>query len=95
MLGGETIPKDIAAILKDAANCSLAYKTWAGAKTVIRLISRCEKETGVSLQLPWSKAAMATFVGWCIRRDMRDSTIKAYTSRIRKLHTINKCRHRQ
>ena len=89
MLGGETIPKDIAAILKDAANCSLAYKTWAGAKTVIRLISRCEKETGVSLQLPWSKAAMATFVGWCIRRDMRDSTIKAYTSRIRKLHTIN------
>ena len=59
MLGGETIPKDIAAILKDAANCSLAYKTWAGAKTVIRLISRCEKETGVSLQLPWSNPFMS------------------------------------
>ena len=76
-----------------SANSSLAYKTWAGTKTVTRLIEKCEHETGVSLALPWSSGAMATFIGWNIQKQKMESTIKIYISKVRvrchiKSHTI-------
>ena len=89
MEGAENIPAPIKDTLLDNANSSLAYKTWAGTKTVLRLMQKCERATGVSLSLPWSPAAMATFVGWNIQLNKRDSTIKVYVSKVRKIHTMN------
>ena len=66
-----------------SANSSLAYKTWAGTKTVTRLIEKCEHETGVSLALPWSQGAMATFTGWNLQKGKMDSTVKIYVSKVR------------
>ena len=66
-----------------SANSSLAYKTWAGTKTVTRLIEKCERETGVSLALPWSQGAMATFTGWNLQKGKMDSTVKIYVSKVR------------
>ena len=57
-----------------SANSSLAYKTWAGTKTVTRLIEKCERETGVSLALPWSQGAMATFIGWNLQSPEKSSS---------------------
>ena len=76
-------------MLVNNANFSLAYKMWAGTKTVLRLMQKCERETGVSLCLTWSLAAMAMFVGWNIQLDKRDLTIKVYISKLQKIHIMN------
>ena len=76
-------------MLVNNANFSLAYKMWAGTKTVLRLMQKCERETGISLSLPWSPTAMAMFVGWNIQLDKRDLTIKVYISKLPKIHIMN------
>ena len=80
--GGENIPANIKKILVEAANHSVSYHTWKGHKSVLNLISQCERETGVSLKLPWTEAAHATFVGWNLKKKVRNSTLNTYISKV-------------
>ena len=87
--GAEAVPASLQTILVESANCSLAFHSWRQHRTVLNLISRCQQETGVSLSLPWSQAAYATFVAWCMKRENKSSSISVYESKIRKLHQMN------
>ena len=46
-------------------------------------------ESGVCLNLPWSETAHATFIAWCLKREVRSSTIEVYKSKIRKIHNMH------
>ena len=87
--GAEAVPASLQGILVESANCSLAFHSWRQHRTVLNLISRCQQETGVSLSLPWSQTAYATFVAWCMRRENKSSSISVYESKIKKLHQMN------
>ena len=73
----------------DAANSSLSYNTWRQHRTVLNLMKKCQLETGVNLDLPWSETAHATFIAWCLKRETRSTTIEVYKSKIRKIHTMS------
>ena len=47
-----------------------------------------QKETRVDLSLPWTEAAQATFIGWNIKREVRDSTLKVYLSKVNFVYSI-------
>ena len=73
----------------EAANSSLSYHTWRQHRSVLSLMKKCQGETGVCLNLPWSETAHATFIAWCLKREVRSSTIEVYKSKIRKIHTMH------
>ena len=73
----------------ESANSSLSYNTWKQHRTVLSVMKKCELQTGVSMSLPWSETTHATFIGWCLKREMRSSTLEVYKSKVRKIHTMN------
>ena len=78
----EEIPEEIREELTRNANASLAYQTWRAVKSVKRRIEQCERETGCSLSLPWSRVKLEIFSGWCLRRGLRDKTVDNYISKV-------------
>ena len=86
--GSENIAASIREILVANANQSLSYNTWRQHSTVLKLIAECQKETRVDLSLPWTEAAQATFIGWNIKRKVRDSTLKVYLSKVNFVYSI-------
>ena len=72
----------------EAANNSLSYNTWRQHRLVLSLMAKCQQQTGVKLELPWSETAHATFIAWNLKREVRSSTLEVYLSKIRKIHTM-------
>ena len=80
------LPKDMEGIVLNMANCSLARTTWRAYSTAERAAERCQMDTGLALNMPWSEREAVIFTAWCIQRNLAASTIKQYISGIKAAH---------
>jgi hypothetical protein len=65
----------------------VAKKTWSTYKTAETMLLKCQRETGVSMQLPMDSPKTLTFIDWLASaRNLKHSTINSYLAGIRQLH---------
>ena len=83
------IPDSIKSVLTKSANYSLAIKTKSTYKTAYNMLQKCQSETKQDLTFPLNESKALTFIGWCIKRKNKVSTIRSYLSGLKKAHTAN------
>ena len=80
---GETVrrlslPARLEAITVELCNASLARGTWRCYESGERAAMRCERETGISMAMPWQEAQAVAFAADCVARNLAASTIRQY-----------------
>ena len=80
------LPKEVSEVLAETANLAIAEKTKSTYNTALKNVQKCEEELNEKLDLPWDNRETLCFVGWCIKKDLKASTIRSYLSGIGKLH---------
>lgn len=76
-------------LLANAANHSLAKKTWSSYSTAIKMLERCGEETDTLVSFPLTEDKVLTFLAWLMERNLSTSTINTYLSGIRQAHLIS------
>lgn len=83
------LPEDLKKAATNAANHSLAKKTWESYKTASKHLERCEEETGIRINFPMTEKDTTLFITWLIvRRGVRASTADCYLSAVRQVHIV-------
>ena len=73
----------------DAANHSLAKKTWQSYGTAIKHLETCQLEAGRRFTFPLKESDTILFTSWLlVRRGVRAATVDSYLSAIRQVHMI-------
>lgn len=80
------IPNEIADILINAANFSLASSTWSTYRSSINRLNDCSGETGIDMTLPLSESQVSLFVGYLLKENLSASTVESYLSGLRQAH---------
>ena len=80
------VEAEIANILSGVANFGLSFNTWKSYECIINNLLRCQKHTNQSMDLPFNTTKMLTFVGWMIKRGLKDSSMNSYISALRMYH---------
>ena len=81
------LPPSIVSTLIKAANHSLSKNTMKSYSTAERHILRMEKDTGISLRMPFGPKETLAYIGWLANeRKVAVGTIEKYLSAIRMLH---------
>ena len=83
------IPEDIKSTLAKTANFSLAIKTKSAYKTAYNMLMECQNETGKLQNFPLNEEQVLTFVGWCLKKGNKATTIRSYLSGLKKAHVAN------
>jgi hypothetical protein len=75
--------------LAEAAEHSLARKTWATYRTAETMLKKFGKEKGRQIILPVDEAVILGFIHWlAYERNVSAATISGYVAGVRKLHII-------
>jgi len=76
-------------VLEIAGDYSLAKSTWNTYETAERMLMRCCKDTGRSLEYPMSNSDILEFVGWLLHtRGVKAKTVDSYLAGVRQLHIL-------
>ena len=86
MMLGRGIDGRYAETYARAFNGSKSIHTWKQQNSIRNTISRCERESGMLLPMPWGPSELQWFVGWCLEENFKGSTITQYISNVRTLH---------
>ena len=73
-----SLPARLEVITVELCNASLARGTWRCYESGERAALRCEKETGLSMAMPWDEAKAVAFAADCVSRNLAASTIRQY-----------------
>ena len=75
--------------LAELGNMGVAKSTWNSYKSAKQLVLKCQKETGIKMELPFGEREILIFIDWLARRrNLKGSTINCYLSGIRQMHVI-------
>jgi hypothetical protein len=79
----------VAKSLAELGNMGVAKSTWNSYKSAKQLVLKCQKETGIKMELPFGEREILIFIDWLARRrNLKGSTINCYLSGIRQMHVI-------
>ena len=78
---------NVTKVLVNAANHSLAVKTWSTYNTVKKLLEKCENAKGEKFKFPMKQNDILFFISWLLtERKVKSNTINVYISALRTIH---------
>ena len=75
-------------VLVQAANSSLAARTWSSYSTVYNQLPTISEETGVKLSFPMSPSMVQAIIGFYLVKGLKTNTIQGYLASIKNLHQV-------
>ena len=73
-----SLPARLEVITVELCNASLSRGTWRCYESGERAAMRCERETGMSMAMPWDESKAVAFAADCVSRNLAASTIRQY-----------------
>ncbi len=75
--------------LSNISNHGLSKSTWSNYATAERMLLKCSKDLGESMELPLGQAQVLRFVNWLMKeRQAKHGTICSYLAGLRQLHVV-------
>ena len=75
-------------VLAQAANSSLASKTWSSYSTVLKQLPQISEETGVRMGFPMTSSMIQAVIGYYLAKGLKSSTIQGYLASIKNIYQV-------
>ena len=75
-------------VLAQAANSSLASKTWSSYSTVLKQLPHISEETGVKMDFPMTAGMIQAVLGYYLDKGLKSSTIQGYLASLKNIHQV-------
>jgi hypothetical protein len=83
------LPTEVANAIAELGNMGVSQSTWNAYKTASTMLLKCQKDTGMAMEIPLSERNIIIFIDWLARvRNLKGSTIETYLSGVRQLHIV-------
>jgi hypothetical protein len=81
------LPEETAKSIASLGNLGISKSTWSTYSTAKTMITKCQKDTGADLSLPFDQKKVLIFIDWLVRvRNLKGSTVNSYLAGARQLH---------
>ena len=83
------LPEAITESLAKWGNLGVSKNTWSSYRTAETMLKKCQKDTGVNMELPLTRERVLVYIDWLAStRGLKSATIKTYLSGLRQMHIV-------